>query len=158
MNTATLQSWWRQRAAREQGILKLAALLIVLFLLWSIALAPALRTLRSFEGQRLSQEAQLQSMLRMQAQAQALKAQPGLTAQAANQALQDSVQQAFGTKATITSSAGNVTVTLRGVSADALAQWLSTARIQARASPIQARLTRSDANWSGTLQMGLPAP
>lgn len=148
--------WWAQRAPREKSILKLAALLIGAALLWSVALAPAIGTLRSFEAKRMAQEAQLQSMLRLQAQAKALQSQPRMGQTAAKQALQASVQKAFGAKGEISSNGGAVTVTLRGVSAEALAQWLASARAEARAVPVQARLNRVGTLWSGTLQMGLP--
>ena len=158
MNSTQLQAWWAQRAAREKTILKFAALLVAIALLWSVALAPALRTLRTFDDQHRSQETQLQAMLRLQAQAQSLQSQPRLSQAAAVQALQTSVQQVLGPKADFSNSAGNATVTLRGVSAEALAQWLASARTEAHASPVQAHLSRNGSTWSGTLQMGLPAP
>lgn len=158
MNTTPIQAWWEQRAPREKTILKFAALLVAAALLWSAALAPALRTLRTFESKHQSQEAQLQAMLRLQVQAQSLQSQPRLSQAAAAQALQTSVQQALGPKADVSNSAGHATVTLRGVSPEALAQWLASARTEARVTPIQARLTRAGNAWSGTLQMGLPAP
>jgi general secretion pathway protein M len=161
MNTTnvvnTLRLWWTERPAREQNLLRGAALLVGAALLWSVALAPALRTLRSFEASRNTQEVQLQSMLRLQAQAQALQSQPKLSQVAATQALQASVQQAFGTSATLSVNAGNATVTLSGVRPDALAQWLASARTNAHSAPVQARIARAANGWSGTLQMALPA-
>jgi general secretion pathway protein M len=157
MNTSTLRVWWNQRPPREQSLLRLAALLVAAGLLWSLALAPALRTVRTFEAKRTAQESQLQAMLRLQAQAQALQALPRLSQTAATQALQASVQQAFGTLADVTISGDSATVRLRGVTADALAQWLSSARSNARCVPVQAHLTRAGTAWSGTLQMALPA-
>jgi general secretion pathway protein M len=156
MNTISLHSWWSQRAPREQTILKLATSLVGFALLWWVALAPGLRTLRTFEATRQAQATQLQAMQQMQAQAKVLQEQPRIAQAQALQALQTSVQQAFGTKADITSSAANATVTLRGVSAESLAQWLASARKQARSAPTQARLTRAGATWSGTLTLALP--
>lgn len=158
MNSTQIQAWWAQRAPREKTILQFAALLVAAALLWSVALAPALRTLRTFDDKHRSQEAQLQAMLRLQAQAQSLQSQPRLSQAAAVQALQTSVQQVLGPKADFSNNAGNATVTLRGVSAEALAQWLASARTEAHASPVQARLSRTGNTWSGTLQMGLSAP
>jgi len=59
------------------------------------------------------------------------------------------------------------TVTLKGVSADALAQWLTQSRVNARAAPTEARLVRnaavsgptpsaSAATWDGSVVMTLP--
>lgn len=158
MNTATLRIWWSQRPAREQTLLQLGGLLLAAALLWSVALAPALRTLRTFETQHASQATQLQNMLRLQAQAQALQAVPSLSQAAATQALQLSVQQTLGASADMTIRGDNATVTLRNVSAESLAQWLASARTHARCTPLQAHLTRSAAGWSGTLQLALPPP
>lgn len=158
MNTANLRTWWNQRPPREKNLLRGCGVLVGLALLWSVALAPALRTLRSYETQRAAQEAQLQTMLSLQAQAQAAQALPRLTPAAATQALQASVLQAFGTHAELTLAGGTASVTLRGVQADALAQWLASARVNAHSAPIQARLTHAPNGWSGTLQMALPQP
>lgn len=157
MKAATLRAWWSQRPPREQSLLRLGALLVAVGLLWSLALAPALRTVRTFDAKRTAQDAQLQAMLRLQAQAQALQALPRLSQTAATQALQASVQQAFGALADVTVSGDNATVRVRGVTADALAQWLGNARSNARCVPVQAHLTRAGTGWSGTLQMALPA-
>jgi general secretion pathway protein M len=157
MNAATLRTWWSQRPPREQSLLRLGMLMVVAGLLWSLALAPALRTVRTFDAKRTAQDAQLQAMLRLQAQAQALQALPRLSQTAATQALQASVQQAFGALADITVNGDSATVRIRGVTADALAQWLSAARSNARCVPVQAHLTRAGTGWSGTLQMALPA-
>lgn len=156
--TLPARQWWQQRNAREKSLLRAVALLLALALLWALALAPAVRTLRSFDGQYARQEAQLQTMLRLQAQAQRLQAQPTLAPASAAQALQASVQQAFGAQASVSLQANSATVNVREVSAQALAQWLASARTQAHAAPQQARLTHSAQGWSGTLQMDLPAP
>lgn len=158
MNTLALHAWWSQRPPREKALLRGGGVLLGMALVWSVALAPALRTLRSYETQRAAQEAQLQTMLGLQAQAQAAQALPRLTPATAAQALQTSVTQAFGTHAELTLAGGTATVTLRGVDAAALAQWLANARVNARAAPVQARLTHAANGWSGSLQMALPQP
>jgi general secretion pathway protein M len=158
MNTPALHAWWSQRPPREKTLLRSGGILLGLALLWAVALAPALRTLRGYEPQRATQQAQLQTMLRLQAQAQAAQALPRLTPAAATQALQASVAQAFGTRAELALAGGTATVTLRGVDATALAQWLASARTNARSAPVQARLTHAANGWSGTLQMALPQP
>jgi general secretion pathway protein M len=51
-----------------------------------------------------------------------------------------------------------VTVALKAMSADNLAQWLAQVRLNARALPGEARLTRNAAGtWDGTLVLTLPA-
>jgi general secretion pathway protein M len=155
MNLLSLQTWWGQRPNSEKNLLRLALALVGAALVWSLAIAPALRALRNFETQHAVQEAQLQNMLRLQAAAKDLQAQPRMNEADAAQALQASVQQAFAGKADVAVSAGAITVTLRGVSAQAIAQWLQIARAQAHAAPVQARLSRAGNAWSGTLQIAL---
>jgi general secretion pathway protein M len=156
MNTATLQQWWEQRNAREKWALRCAVGVLAAALLWTKAIAPAMRTLRSFDMQHAALDAQLQTMLALQAQAQALQAMPRMTSTSAAQALRESVQKSFANQADVTLNGGLATVNLRGVSADALAQWLAVARSQAHTAPTSASLRNGPSGWSGTLQMALP--
>lgn len=153
-----LQAWWQQRDAREKTLLSLATAIVSVALVWGIAIAPAWRTLQKSSAQNIALQEQLQTMARLQAQARALQSQAPLSQAETAAALSASVQQAFGSAADITIRATDASVTLRGVSSDSMAQWLATARTNAHAVPLQARLTRNGATWSGTLQMGLPAP
>jgi general secretion pathway protein M len=152
----TLQNWWNQRPAREKPLLVGTAVVVSAALLWWVAIAPAVRTLSGFDAQWAAQDAQLQTMLRLQTQAQSLTAQTPLGTAAAAQALLTSVQQSFGGQADVQIQGNNATVTLRGVPGEALAQWLATARANARSVPVQAHLKRGPNGWVGTLQMGLP--
>jgi general secretion pathway protein M len=154
----TLRTWWKQREPREKLLLTWGGVALGAALLWGVALAPALRTLKAFDAKHLAQAAQINTMLRQQAQAQTLMAVPVVSQAQAIQALQVSVKQSFGTQGDVVVQAGQATVTLRGVSADALAQWLAAARTNARSVPVQARLARNAEVWNGTLQMGLPSP
>jgi general secretion pathway protein M len=152
----TVKSWWSQRPAREKPLLMGAALLVAAALLWWVAVAPALRTLSGFDAQWAAQDAQLQTMLRLQTQAQSLTAQATINTAASIQALQTSVQQSFGGQADLLIQGNSATLTLRGVTGEALAQWLATARANARSVPVQALLTRGPNGWMGTMQLGLP--
>jgi general secretion pathway protein M len=156
MNTANLRLWWGQRSHKEKWALKLAVAVLAGYLVWALALAPALRTLRGYEVSRFKLDADLQTMQGLQAQAQALQSMPRLSQLTATQALRDSVQNAFGKNADFSANGANATVTLRSVPADTLAQWLLSARTQALSAPIQARLSNTTSGWSGTLQMALP--
>jgi general secretion pathway protein M len=154
----SLHTWWEARAAREKQLLQIAAVVVAVGVVWAAGIAPALKTLKTFDATRNAQEGQLQAILQLQSQAQNLRAVPKLEAAAAQQALQLSVTQAFGTKADFQAQGGTATVTLKGVDPQALAQWLAVARSNARSAPLQARLSTSPQGWSGTLQMSLPAP
>ena len=72
---APLRLRWSALAQREQNLLLIAASVVLLALLWWVALAPALSTLRAAPEQHRTLDAQLQRMQALQAQAQALQAQ-----------------------------------------------------------------------------------
>lgn len=153
-----LQARWAQLAPREKLLVSVAAAVVGLALLWWVALAPALQTLRGAEAQHRVLDAQLQQMRSLQVQAQALQAQPQQGADEALRALEASIRQRLGTTARYSIAADRVSVTLTGTPPDALAQWLTQARVNARALPAEARLARNAAGqWDGTLVMTLPA-
>jgi general secretion pathway protein M len=123
-----------------------------------------LQTLKLAQAQSPQLEAQLQAMRALQAQAQALQAQPKLGRDDALRALESSVRQRLGSSVQFTLQGERATVQLKGASAEALAQWLAQARVNARALPSEARLQRSasaasaaGASWDGSLVLTLPA-
>ena len=163
----TLAARWAQLADRERHMVLAALTLVAVAALWWLGLAPALSSLRSAETRHRQIDAQLQQMQALQAQAKALQAQPKLSYDEALHALEAAVQQGLGPTARLQVAGERATVTLKGVSAEALAQWLAQARVNARAAPSEARLARtasvaapgaaaSAAAWDGTLVMSLP--
>ena len=103
---------------------------------------------RVFTGDGLHQ---LQHMQRLQAQVKALQAQPVLSVDEARLALELSLKP-LGTAAQMVVQLDRVTVTLKAVSASALAQWLATARQNAHTAPLEAHLVRNPAgSWDGSL-------
>ena len=154
---SALHARWQQLAPREKILVAGAALLVALALGWWLAIAPALATLRSADAQHRALDAQLQHMLALQAQAKALQSLPRQSRDEALRLLEASVQQRLGTSARTVIAQERVTVTLSGTSADGLAQWLTQARVNARAVPAEARLSRNPAGlWDGTLVLNLP--
>ena len=158
-----LQARWRLVARREQRLLLAALALVSLALLWVVALAPALATLKAAQQQRVVLDAQWQQMLRLQAQAQALQAQPPLNFDDARRLLEASVKP-LGSTAQLSVAGDRVTLSVKGLSANALAQWLAQARLTARAVPSEVRLVRGAAvaggapgGWNGTLVLSLSA-
>lgn len=177
---ARWQAWWPELEPREQRLIVIGAVLVALALLWWVALAPALRTLSSAPAEHAQLDTQLQQMTNLQTQAKALQSQPRASRDDAMRALEASVRTNLGPNAQMQpAGAGEgVTIALRGAPADALAQWLTQARSNARAVPREVHLTRSaqggapgapapgaaaaapDAarvRWDGTLVMSLPA-
>lgn len=138
-----LRLWWTGLAAREQRLVTIAGLVVGLALLWWLALSPALQTLRSAPAQHAQLDSQLQSMRALATQATQLRAQRALGYDEAVRNLETSVKQTLGSGATLSVSEARASLSLKGVSADALALWLGQARINARVVPTEARLQRS---------------
>jgi len=158
MNTAMLRTRWEALAPREKMLVAAAVTVVVLAIFWMILLGPALATLRSAESQQRALDSQLQAMRALQAQAQALQSQPKQSHEEASRLLELSVRQGLGTTARMTIQGERVTLTLTGTTPDALAQWLTQARVNARALPSEARLYRNSGGlWEGTLVLTLPA-
>lgn len=157
MNTAMLKARWQALRPREQAMVAAAVLVAGVALVWLVAFAPALSTLRSAEEQRRALDAQLQHMRSLQAQAQALQSQPKLGYDEALRLLEQSVSQRLGTTARMVIAGERANITLTGTAPDALAQWLTQVRVNARALPSEARLTRNAVGlWDGTLVLTLP--
>ena len=158
-----LRAVWARLAPRERRLVALASTVVALALLWLLALSPALRTLRQAEAQRAELATEAQRMQQLQGEAAALKALPRLGRDEAVRALEAAVKQRLGTSAQLSVVGDRANVVLKQAAADALAQWLADARANARANPVEARLTRAGDNapgapvlWSGTLSLSLP--
>lgn len=152
-----LRARWEGLAPREKMLVAAAAALVGLALVWLVVIGPALSTLRNAEEQHRTLDAQLQRMRSLQAQAQSLQSQPKQSHEEALRLLELSVRQRLGTSARLVIAGERATITLAGTPADALAQWLTQARVNARALPGEARLNRNAAGlWEGTLVLTLP--
>ena len=165
-----LQARWQTLGAREQTLFRGAALVVGLAFVWWVLVAPPLNTLRQADALQRSLDAQAQKMQSLQAQAHALQSQPKLSRDDALRALDVSIKQRLGPGAQLNIQGDRVTVALKNTPADALAQWLVQARVNARAIPSEARLVRSGnpappatpgsrapAAWDGTLVLILPS-
>lgn len=157
MKPSDLKLRWSRLVPREQRLVGAAAGLVAVALLWWVALAPPLAVLRVADEQHRGLDAQLQRMRSLQAQAQALQAQPRQTQDDTSRLLEVTVRQQLGLTARISISGERVTVTLSGATPEALSLWLTQARTNARVLPSEARLTRNPAGlWDGVLVLGLP--
>jgi general secretion pathway protein M len=154
---ALVKARWEGLAAREKMLTAGAGALVVVALVWLVLLGPALATLRSAETQRRALDEQLRQMQALQAQAQSLQSQPKQNHDDAVRLLELSVRQRLGTSARLLIAGDRATVTLTGTGPDALAQWLTQARVNARALPSEAHIARNAAGtWDGTLVLALP--
>lgn len=144
-------------APREKLMVAAAAAVIAFAVVWMIAIGPALATLRGADLQRRSLDTQVQRMVALQSQAQALQSQPKLGRDEAMRQLEASVRQRLGPSGRVVIAGERVTITLTGTPADALAQWLAQARSVARATPTEAHISRNASGlWEGTVVLTLP--
>lgn len=151
-----LQLWWRLRAPREQTLLAASLALVLLALLWMLALAPALKTLRQHDARVTSLQTELARMQALEVQARQLQATSAPGGDSAQQALQTQTSSLLGKQAELSLRLGGANATLRAVSPLALGRWLAAIRTEARAKVVQARLQRTPEGWSGSIQLSLP--
>ena len=161
---------------RRQTALLAVAGVLGLALLLGVAVLPALRSLQGNpqQAQRAQQAAaQWQTLLSLQARAQALRVQPVMgTAesvvrlQALMPLMVPAATNAPGEVAQLSLNGARASLTLKGVPAEALALWLARARTEAHAVTLQAQLVRLPApgpegtteptRWQGELLLALP--
>lgn len=159
-----MKSEWRSRFKalpdKDRQRLKYLALGLFLSLLWFWNMAPALKTYREAPLQLAQLELQSQNLKSLQTQALALQKAPRMNAQNASAVLQQTATEILGSSAKLNLEAGRATVNLTPTSADALAQFLATARIKAYALPVEAKLqktkTADQELWRGTLILSFP--
>lgn len=152
----TYLNYWRQLKMSERRLILLAFWVILAVLLWLIAIAPALKILKDAPEQHRALDAKLQSMRALSTEAKTLQSQPKLGLDEAQKALQSSVSQRFGSAAQLNLSGERATLTLKNANPQELAQWLTQARVNARALPGEAKLNKIGDGWDGTLVLNLP--
>ena len=149
----------------RQRLLILAAVFLAL-MLWTWNLAPALKTLREVPLQLSQLDGQTQQLKAMQTQVQTLQKSPRIKSNEASSLLQKTASDVLGSGARLNIEGSRVTLTLSGVSADSLAQFVALARTQSQAMPIEAHLQKFSAAgspnkdrqelWRGALILSLP--
>lgn len=151
-----LRAAWAQRDARERRLVVLAAWVLGLFVLWSLAVQPAWRSLRDAPARIDSLDAQSQAMQLLAADVRELRAAPPLPRAQAGAALR-AASERLGETGRLVEQGDRAVLTLKDASAAALRTWLSEVRAGARAHAVEATLTRSEVGLSGTIVVALPA-
>jgi general secretion pathway protein M len=153
-----LKARWNGLAAREQRGVLLAAVVLGAALVWFVALAPALRSLKTVAAQSAALGADLERMQALQARAKALQAQPAPAPQERLKALQAAATK-LGAAVNLQVVGEQATLTIKKLSALELGQWLAP-QSGPGVSPVEAHLKRDTSNvepvWSGTLVYHLP--
>lgn len=137
-----LAARWAALASRERVLVGSAVALIAAALLWWVAIAPALASLRQASAAAPALDAQLQLMRAQAVEATTLRAQRSLSYDESLRSLEAAVK-ALGASATLSVSDARASITLRGASGDALAQMLAQVRANARLVPSELRLKQT---------------
>lgn len=154
---APLRQRWSALAPRERLLVGAAALVLGIFLLWSVAIAPALRSLSTAPARLAEVDAQLAQMRRLAAEAGELRALPPVAPPQAEAALQSATQR-LGAAARLQASGERITVQFTAIEPAALAAWLDEVRSAARVRVVEAQLGRSGNGYSGSIVLTLAAP
>ena len=145
--------------AREQRWLLWGTVAAALLLVLGLGVWPALRSWRASAPAHQQMVLQLQVMQGLQAHAQVLQAAPRFDADEGLRQLQEATL-ALGELVQLSVGPQQMTVRVQPLPAQALAQWLASARELAHAVPLQAQLSQGSetgpALWSGTLVLALP--
>lgn len=150
-----LRAAWAARDARERRLVLLAAWVLGLFLLWSVALQPALRTLRDAPAKLDTLDAQLQQMQALAGDVRELRATPPLPRVQASAALK-AASDRLGERGRLAEQGDRAVLTLVNASGEQLRSWLADVRASARARAVDINLTRSGQGLSGTVVVSLP--
>lgn len=152
---APLQQRWRALPPREQLGATLGGGLLLVFLLWTLGVQPALKTLRTAPAQQAALDAQLAQMQRLAAEAGELRALPPVDPAQADAALQSATER-LGATARLQRSGERLSVTFTSVEPAAMMGWLAEVRAAARVRVIEAQLGRTGNGYSGSVVLTLP--
>lgn len=158
--TAPLSAALGQLSPRERKAVLIALWIVGLGLLWWLAVAPALATLREAPARHARLDAQLGQMQRMAATANALRSEASAQPPGRDEVLRalEAATASLGATAQLSVLGDRATVTMRGTPPAGLAQWLAQVRINARLLPLETQLTRDPATsgWNGTVVLSGP--
>ncbi len=151
-----LSEYWRSRAPRERLLLGTALLVVGGAIVWLIAVGPALRNVSEAPAQLDRLDAQYQQMQRMAAEAKTLRNPVQISPGQAATALKAATER-LGDAARIVIQGDRATLTLTGVSGQALRSWLTEARSAAHARAVDVQLLRNPQGYAGNVIVTLGA-
>lgn len=147
---APLQARWVALPPRERSLLLVAGVALALFLIWLVAVQPALRSLSALPAQRAVLDLQWQTMQKRAAEATELRGASPMSPEQSLAALKAATER-LGDKARMSVQGERVVLTLTNVGTGELRDWMAEARSGARARPVEATLSRAATGYSGTL-------
>ena len=150
-----LQGRWAAMARRERRLVSLAGAVLASYLVWSLAIAPAWRTLQTAPARLDAQQHQAQQMQILAGEAAALRAVAPVPLDQAQAALTAATER-LGPPGKLSLQGERALLTLKGVDSAALAAWLAEVRAGARARVVEASLTMTGPGvYDGSLTLAL---
>ncbi len=137
-------------APRERRGVTLAAVVLGLALVWFVAMAPALNTLRRAATGLEHADSQIQTMQRLATEARDLAGTTAVPADQAKAALQAATAR-LGEQGKLLLQGDRAILTLNAAAPSAVRNWLAEARSGARARPLEASLSRGPNGLSDTV-------
>ena len=128
---------------------------LVVFVVWMIAVQPALRTLRETPTELDRLELQLQQMQLAALESDTLRGASPVPAMQAADALRAATER-LGGKGKIVIQGDRATLSFTGVQFASLRVWLGEARSGARARPVEAQLLKAAGGYNGSISLTLP--
>lgn len=152
-----LQARWAAMALRERRLVGLAGTVLGAFLIWSLAIAPAWRTVRTAPARLDAQQQQAQQMQLLAGEAAALRAVAPVPLDQAQAALTAATER-LGPPGKLSLQGERALLAVKGVDGAALAAWLAEVRAGARARVVEATLTMTGPGvYDGSLTLALGA-
>ena len=146
--------WWLARTTRERRAVILVLGVLGVLLAWSLFIQPAWRSTRAAPAQLDQLDGELQQMQRVAAESRVLRAVAPVSQTQAGAALKAATER-LGDKAKLNLQGDRATLTLTGISPEALRAWLNEARSGARARPVEATLQRGPTGFTGSVTLTL---
>ena len=150
-----LRARWATLALRERRMVTMAGAVVAAFLVWTLALAPAWRTVSRAPAQLDALDAQLQQMQALATESKALRGvAPVPLAQA--QAALSAATERLGSQGKLNLQGERALLTLKGASGEQLTAWLAEARAGARARVVEGTLNQSGpGTYDGSLTLAV---
>jgi len=145
---------WSALAPRERVGFSAALFVLGLFLVWSILIQPAWRTVRDAPAAIDKLDAQLQEMQSLAAEVRELRATAPVSAAQSSEALTAATTR-LGETGKIALRGERAVLNLTNASSEGLRAWLVEARSAARARPLELQLQRSAQGYSGSITVTL---
>jgi len=150
-----LQSRWAALSLRDRRGLTLATALLVGLGGWSLAIAPAWRSLNNAPAQIAKLETQQQQMQLLANEAAALRAASPVSTEQAHAALTAATAR-LGAPGKLSLQGDRALLALKAVNPTQLGAWLAEARAGARARVVEANLSQTTPGlYDGSLTLAL---